>query len=591
LPYGAVADAAALEPLPKAGALRLTPPDRFRVIGKSAQRLDTPAKANGTAVYGIDVVRPGMKIAIMVSCPVIGGHFVSVDPAPAMAVPGVWRVVSLPSAVVVLADHTWAAIKGARMLVPQWAGGEPSVSTDSINEQLRAADETGKPLTTEQAGDVSGALGDGNGRIDAIYELPFLYHATMEPLNAVVDLRADRCEVWVGTQAPQRVQSAVCARTKLPPSKVVIHNLLMGGGFGRREESDMVEYAVEIAKLAGVPIKMIWTREQDFRAGKFRPAFRNSIQARLGSDNTIAGWSHRIVGGDVYAAYMPDFKGPDIDALEGSTPLPYDVGPMRVEYVRNDPPLPITWFRSVGPGHNMFVVEGMIEELAEKAGIDPLDFRRHILKADPRTLGVLNLVAQEADWGKPLPDRVGRGIALQDDFGTFLACVVEAAVSPDGDVTLRRITAAVDCGQPINPDGIITQIQGGLVFGLTAALWGRVDVADGQIVQSNFNDYRVLRINEVPRIDVYVVPSSAPPGGIGEAGTSVVGPALAAAIHGATGVRLRSMPFDRHDQLRRDKPVAASLSAVPLVTTSVLAATVAAHEIRRRRTPHGVSPE
>jgi isoquinoline 1-oxidoreductase beta subunit len=591
VPYGAVADAAALEPPPRAAALRLTPPDRFRVIGKSAQRLDTPAKANGTAMFGIDVVRPGMKIAIMVSCPTIGGHLVSVDPAPAMAVPGVWRVLSLPAAVVVLAEHTWAAIKGSRMLVPHWAGGEPNLSTASLQEQLREADDSGTPLTTDQAGDVTGALGEGSARIDAIYELPFLYHATMEPLNAVVELSAHRCEVWIGTQAPERAQSAVCALTGLSPDKVLIHNLLMGGGFGRRQETDIVEYGVEIAKLAGVPVKLIWTREQDLRAGKFRPAFRNRIQARLGSDNKIAAWSHRIIGGDVYAAYSPALKSPDVDALEGAEKLPYNVGPMRVEYVRKDPPLPITWFRSVGPGHNLFVVEGMIEELAEKAGVDSVEFRRSILKTDPRALGVLNLVVQEANWGEPLPDRMGRGIALQEDFGSFLACVIEAAVTPDGDVTLRRVTAAVDCGQPINPDGIITQIQGGLIFGLTAALWGRVDVAEGQIVQSNFNDYRMLRMNEVPRVDVHVVASTAPPGGIGEAGTSVGVPALAAAIHGATGVRLRSAPFDRHDQLRRDDPVKASMLVVPLVAGSIAAGTLAARAIRGSRAAREVTPE
>jgi isoquinoline 1-oxidoreductase beta subunit len=558
LPYGAVADAAALEPPPRPGTLRLTQPEHFRVIGKSAQRLDTPAKANGTAVFGIDVLRPGMKIAIMASCPTIGGHLVSVDPRPAMAVPGVRRVLSLPAAVVVLADHTWAGIKGARMLTPQWAGGDTSISTDSMEEQLREADETGTPVTTQKTGDVTGALGNDSGRIDAIYELPFLYHATMEPLNAVVELSADRCEVWVGTQSPERAKAAVCRLTGLAPDKVVIHNLLMGGGFGRRQETDIVNYAVEIAKLAHVPVKLIWTREQDLRAGKFRPAFRNRIQARLGSDNKIKGWSHRIVGGDVYAAYDAAMKGPDVDALEGAETLPYDVGPMLVEYVRKDPPIPITWFRSVGPGHNLFVVEGMIEELAENAGVDAVTFRRSILKEDPRALRVLNLVVGEANWGAPLPGRVGRGLALQVDFGSYLACVIEAAVTPDGGVTLRRVTAAVDCGQPINPDGIITQIQGGLVFGLSCALWGRVDVAGGQIVQSNFNDYRVLRMDEVPRIDVHVVPNTEPPGGIGEAGTSVGVPALAAAIHAATGVRLRSAPFDRHDQLRQDRPVKAT---------------------------------
>ena len=589
--YGALADAAALEPIPAPEALQLTSPKDFRLIGNSPRRVDTPDKANGRAIFGIDVVRPGMKIAIMVSCPIIGGHLVSVDPGPAMNIPGVLRVLSLPDAVAVLGEHTWAAMKGAAALAPQWGGGDPELSMEDIDNALKDAAEKGTPEFTKTEGNPTEVLSHHQGRIDATYEVPFLAHAQMEPLNAVVELNASSCEVWAGTQAPARAQRLVCSITGLPPEKVVIHNQLIGGGFGRRAEADSIAYAVRIAKLAGVPVKMIWSREQDFRAGMFRPKFRNIARARLGSDDKILGWSHRIVGGSVYARYFPELKVPDLDAILGASEIPYEVDSMRVDYIREDPPLPITFWRSIGPGHDVFVVESMMEELAEKAGVDPLEFRRRVLKKDPALVGVLNLVAEKSNWGSPLPERRGRGVALQTSFGSPLACVIDAEVTLDGDIVLHRVTAAVDCGQAVHPDGVVSQIEGGLIFGLSAAMWGKIDVVKGQIVQSNYNNYRVLRINETPPIEVHIVPSNAAPQGIGEAGTPPVFPALAAAIHAATGVRLRSLPFDRHELLRKGTHAKSSAGAVVGgVAVAAGAAAVLARHLVRKSSPTG-SPQ
>jgi isoquinoline 1-oxidoreductase subunit beta len=591
LTYGVLADAAAREPAPPPEALQLTSPRNFRLIGHSPRRVDTPDKANGKAIFGIDVVRPGMKIAIMVSCPFIGGHLLSVDPEPAMNIPGVLRVLSLPDALVVVGEYTWAAMKGAAVLTPQWVGGDPDLTTESIAHELKDAGENGRPDFRNATGNPQEVLSHRHGRIDAVYEVPFLAHATMEPLNAVVEFNENGCEVWAGTQSPVRAQRMVCSVTGLPPEKVILHNQLMGGGFGRRSEADSISYAVQIAELAGVPIKMIWSREQDFRADMFRPAFRNIVQVRLGSDNEIQGWSHRIVGGDVLARHSPELKVPDFDAIDNAAEIPYEVDSMQVEYIRKDSPLPITFWRGVGPAHNVFVVESLIGELSEKAGIDPIEFRRKVLKKDTTLLGVLNLVAEKSEWGSPLPERRGRGVAIQNAYGSSLACVVDAEVTPDGDVVLHRVTAAVDCGQPVNPNGVVSQIEGGLIFGFSAALWGKIDVLNGQIVQSNFHDYRVMRINETPPIEVHIVPSTGAPQGIGEAGTAIAFAALAAAIHAATGVRLRSLPFDRHELLRKDTQSKSSdVMAIGGVAAAVgVAAVVATQLVRkssRRNSPH-----
>jgi isoquinoline 1-oxidoreductase beta subunit len=549
LDYGALASAAAREPVPAADAVQLKPAAQFRIIGHSVPRMDTPDKANGRAIFGIDIVRPGMKFAAADSCPIIGGWLASVDPGPALAIRGVHMVIPLRDSVAVLADNSWAALKGLAALAPNWTGGDPMLDDAVLERQLVTAAHDDKPAFSKAEGDVRGAIDDADPRLEMVYELPFLAHAPMEPLNAVVELTADGCDIWLGTQAPGRVQAAAAKAAGLPPEKVRVWNQLSGGGFGRRGGADYIPMAVMIAQKAGVPVKMIWTREQDMRRSALRPLWRQEMTIGL-KGGRINGWHHRIIGGSVIAQSMPQMLkfGPDVNAVDGALELIYDVGPTHLDFVRVDPPLPIIFWRSVGPGHNMFVVEGAVNEAAEKLGVDPVEFRRSMIK-DPRARHVLDLAVAKSDWNATRPARTGRGVAVQHAFGGYLACVLEAEVSEFGDIKLRRVTIALDVGQVINPDGVVSQIEGGALFGLSAALWGKITIARGQIVQTNFNAYRMLRINETPKFDVHIVPSDGPPQGVGEAGTSIVFPALAAAIHDATGVRLRRLPFDRHDDL------------------------------------------
>jgi isoquinoline 1-oxidoreductase beta subunit len=593
--FGDLADAAAKIPAPTADHLELTPSHSFRLIGKSLGRIDSPDKADGKALFGIDIVRPGMKIAIMTSCPYIGGTLASVDPAPAMAVKGVYKVLTLTDALVVVADTTWAAMKGVQALRPDWQGGNPNINNESLMKDIGDAAISGTPIFTKRMGSPEDVFNDGHHKVDLILEVPFLAHATLEPLNAVAHVTPDGCEIWAGTQGPVRAQDMVLKMTGIPREKIKIHNQYIGGGFGRKAEADYIGYAALISKLSACPIKMIWTREQDFRAGYFRPAFRNHVQASLDSQNRITSWSHRIVGGDVFARFLPvdSAKGlPDEDAIEGSTEIPYSVMALKVEYVRHDPPFPVTWWRSVGPGHNVFVIETVMDVLAEKAGIDPIEFRRSLLRENPRQLRVLDLVAEKSGWDASLPPRRGRGVALQRAFGSYIACVIEVEVSHEGDIRVHRVTAVADCGQMINPNQVRGQLEGGFIFGLTAALWGKVEVANGQIITSNFNNYRMMRLNETPPMDIHLVQSDAAPEGVGEAGTAIIFPAITNAVHAATGVRVLTLPLDRHELLREKSGWSAHKTAVGagLVALGVggaVAAGVAAHHSKKTKGGEG----
>jgi isoquinoline 1-oxidoreductase beta subunit len=544
LGYGDLAEAAGREPIPAPENVPLKPSSDFKYIGRSVPRIDVQSKANGRAIFGIDMVRPGMKYAAVDSCPIVGGRLDSVDPSPALAVRGVQMVIPLPNAVAVLADDSWTAMKALSALRPNWTGDRTLDDACLARELVDAA--RGDPRTFHQTvGDPHAAGVSADRVLDMVFEQPFLAHAPMEPLNATVELSPDGCDIWVGTQAPQRVQAEAAKVTGLPLEKVRVWNQLSGGGFGRRAGADYIPAAVMIAQKAGVPVKMVWTREQDMRACTLRPLWRHEVSVAL-KGQRITAWRHRIVGGSVVAQQMPQLlkMGPDSYAVEGALELIYDVGSTHLEYVRRDPPLPITFWRSVGPGHNMFVVEGAVNEAAEAAGVDPVAFRRTMIK-DERARCALDLAVEKSGWGELKQPRVGRGVALQHAFGGYLACVLEAEVDPQGDIDVRRITVAVDIGQVINPDGARSQIEGGLIYGLSAALWGEVNIRNGQIVQTNFNSYRVLRINETPRIDLHMIESDQPPQGLGEAGTSIVFPALAAAYHDATGVRPRSLPLSR----------------------------------------------
>jgi isoquinoline 1-oxidoreductase beta subunit len=544
LSYGELATSASGQTPPKNVALK--DPKDFVLIGKPLKRFDTPDKVNGKAIYGIDAILPDMKFATLAACPVFGGRVGKVDDSAARKIPGVRKVVVLEDIVAVVGDHMWAAQKGLAALAIDWdEGPNARIGSNDIWQNLRAASEKDGAVA-KSTGDIAKGLATGD-RLDASYELPFLAHATMEPLNCTVHLKPDSCEIWTGTQVMTRVQSEAAKAAGLPVEKVIVNNHLIGGGFGRRLEPDMVVAAVRIAKQVDGPVKVVWTREEDIQHDVYRPVYRDTIAATL-SDGKIVGWKYRVTGSAVIARWLPPAfqKGIDIDAVDSAVDMPYDIPNFHVEYVRAEPPaVPTGFWRGVGPNNNVFAIECFMDELARKASKDPIDFRRSMLGKTPRLLAALNLVAEKSNWGEVLAARVGRGVSVQPSFGSFIATVVEAEVDEQGEVRLRRVTSAVDTGIAVNPDTIMAQLEGGLIFGLTAALYGEITIDKGRVQQSNFNDYRMLRIDQVPKIEVHVIKSGEPPGGIGETGVTAGPPALRNAIYAATGVALRRLPIDR----------------------------------------------
>jgi isoquinoline 1-oxidoreductase beta subunit len=544
LAYGALAVAARGQTPPK--DVTLKSPADFVLIGKPLKRLDTPDKVNGKVVYGIDAMLADMKFATLATCPVFGGKVGKVDDRAAKKIPGVRKIVVLDDIVAVVGDHMWAAKKGLDALVVTWdEGPNAGVSSKDIWDNLRAASEK-DGVVAKSEGDIAKGLATGE-RLDASYELPLLAHATMEPVNATVHLKPDSCEIWTGTQVMTRVQSEAAKAAGLPVDKVIVNNHLLGGGFGRKLEPDMVVAAVRIAKEVDGPVKVVWTREEDIQHDVYRPVYRDTIAATL-SDGKIVGWKYRISGSSIMARWFPPgyAKGIDIDAVDSAVDMPYDIPNFHVEYVRAEPPAaPTGFWRGVGPNNNVFAIECFMDELARKAGKDPIEFRKSMLGKNPRLLAALNLVAEKSGWGQPLPARVGRGVSAQPSFASFIATVVEAEVDEHGEVHLRRVTSAVDTGIAVNPDTVMAQLQGGLVFGLTAALYGEITIDKGRVQQSNFNDYRMLRIDQTPDIEVHVIKSGEAPGGIGETGVAAGPPALRNAIYAATGVALRRLPIDR----------------------------------------------
>ena len=542
--YGDLADAAGALPVPKDPPLK--DPKDFTLIGKPVKRLDTPNKTDGKVVYAIDAMLPAMKFATLAQSPVLGGKVAHVDDSDAKKIPGVRQIVVLDDLVAVVGDHFWAAKSGLDAIDVTWdEGANANVNSTDIWNALRAASRT-DGVVAKSVGDVEKGLTEGN-RVDAEYELPFLAHATMEPQNCTVALTPGACEIWTGTQVATRVQSVAAQAAGLPLDKVTVHNHLIGGGFGRRLEADMVASAVRIAKQVDGPVKVIWTREEDMQHDVYRPAYRDVISASL-TDGKVVAWKYKVSGSSIMARWLPPAfqNGIDIDAVDSAVDMAYDIPNLQVRYVRAEPPGVVTGFwRGVGPNNNVFATECFMDELAHKAGKDPVEFRRLMLGTNPRLKAALDLVAEKADWGKPLPARVGRGVCVQPSFGSFIATVVEAEVDEFGEVHLRRVTSAVDTGIAVNPDTIVAQLQGGLVFGLTAALYGEVVIAKGRVLQSNFNDYRMLRIDQVPKIDVHVIKSGEDPGGMGETGATAGPPALRNAIYAATGIALRRLPIDR----------------------------------------------
>jgi len=544
LSYGALALAASSQVPPK--DVPLKDPSDFVLIGKPLKRLDTPDKVNGKAVYGIDAMLADMKFATLKACPVFGGKVAKVDDSAASKIPGVRKIVVLDDLVAVVGDHMWAAKKGLDALVIDWdEGPNASLNSNDIWRDLRAASQKDGAVAKSE-GDITKGLATGD-RLEAAYELPFLAHATMEPVNATVHVTPDHCEIWTGTQVMTRVQSEAAKAAGLPVEKVIVNNHLLGGGFGRKLEADMVVAAVRVAKQVDGPVKVVWTREEDIQHDIYRPVYRDTIAASL-SDGKIVGWKYRVSGSSIMARWFPaGFQnGVDIDGVDSAIDIPYDIANIHVEFVRAEPPaVPTGFWRGVGPNNNVFAIECFMDELARKAGRDPVDFRRSMLGKQPRFLGALNLAAEKSGWGQPLPARVGRGVCVQPSFASFIATVVEAEVDEQGEVHLRRVTSAVDTGIAVNPDTVVAQLEGGLIFGLTAALYGEITIDKGRVQQSNFNDYRMLRIDQAPKIEVHVIKSGEAPGGIGETGVTAGPPALRNAIYAATGVALRRLPIDR----------------------------------------------
>jgi len=548
--YGALASAAAALPVPDKVVLKR--PEDFKLIGTPAKRLDTPAKVNGTAPYSIDLRLPGMKIATVAASPVLGGKVAGLDEAKAMAIKGVRQIVKLDDVVAVVADHMWAATQGLAALAIRWDDGpNAAVSTADVVQGLDAASQQ-PGVVARKEGDAAAAIAGAATKLEAVYQAPFLAHVTMEPINCTVHVRSDGCEVWTGSQVLARVQATAAQVTGLPLDKVVVHNHLLGGGFGRRLEHDYVTQAVRIAKQVDGPVKVVWTREEDVQHDVYRPYYYDRVAAGLDARGQPIAWTHRLVGPSILARWAPPAfqNGLDGDALDGAVQLVYDIPAIQVEYVRHEEPVLNTGFwRGVGVTHNTFVIESFMDELALAAKADPVEYRRALLAKSPRGRAVLELAAKQAGWGEKLPPGRGRGIALMySGWDTYVAQVAEVSVSEAGEVRVHRVVCAVDCGTVVNPDIVKAQIEGGVVFGIGGALWGEVTLKNGRVEQSNFHNVRVLRINETPAIEVHLVRNSEAPGGIGEPGTAVTAPALANAVFAATGKRIRTLPLER--QLR-----------------------------------------
>lgn len=546
LGFGELATAAGKLPMPD----KLPPlkdPKDFVLIGKPLRRVDSADKINGVSQFGLDVKIPGMKIAAVMACPTFAGTLVSVDDKAARALPGVIDVLRLADAVAVVGEHYWAAKKGLEALVIEWDRGvNATLSTQQLRAALAQSALNGKSIVAREVG----KRPDAGTSVDSVYQLPMLAHATMEPLNATVSVTADKCEVWTGTQVPARAAAAAARITGLSEDKVTVHNQYVGGGFGRRLETDSVEQAVALAKQVAYPLKVVWSREEDIRHDRVRPMYHDRISAVVNADGMPVWFGARTSGGTVLGRWAPMAMGKDgldSDAVDSLAELPYEIPNIKVEWIRHDMPpgLIVGWWRGVGPTHNLFVVESFMDELAHRAGKDPVVFRRAMLQKNPRTRALLELAAEKSGWGTPLPARVGRGIALGEPFGSRVCAVVEVEVTPQGEVRLRRAVVTLDCGIGINASSIEAQVQGGLLFGLSAALFSGITIKDGAIEQGNFNDYRNLRINETPQIEVHRIANFEAPGGLGEVGTAIAAPALANAIFAATGVRLYQLPVDR----------------------------------------------
>jgi isoquinoline 1-oxidoreductase beta subunit len=548
LGYGSLVEEAVKLPVPVNPKLKEAKDYKF--VGKPTKRIDSEVKVDGSASFGIDVRLPGMMRAVVARCPVFGGKVKSFDASKAKAIGGVKGVLQISTGVAVVADNTWSAMEGRRALEIVWDEGPNATNSSEAIRKLYhdRLEQTG--AIARKDGDADAALGSVAKKVEAIYEVPFLAHATMEPMNCAADVRADRCDVFAPTQF-QTVNQMTAARiTGLKPGQVGIHTTYLGGGFGRRAEQDFLIEAVELSKAMGAPVQVTWSREDDMQRDYYRPVVTVKLTAGLDGSGKVVAWKSRIVAPSIMSRFFPGSvkNGIDETAVEGIATLKYEVPNFLVDYVMTDPGVPVGFWRSVGCSHNGYIAECFVDEMAKAAGKDPLEFRRGMLAKEPRPLGVLNFAAEKAGWSKPLVAGRYRGIAMVESFSTFVAQVAEISLDrKSGTVQVHRVVAAVDCGRYVNPETIRAQIEGAIIYGLTAALKGEITIAKGRVEQSNFNDYDMIRINEAPPVEVHIVESKDGPGGIGEPGTPPIAPAVCNAIFAATGKPVRRLPIRATD--------------------------------------------
>jgi isoquinoline 1-oxidoreductase subunit beta len=546
--YGALAEEAAMVPVP--ASPKLKDAKDYKYIGKATKRIDSRDKVSGKAGFGIDVRRPAMLHAVVARCPVFGGKVRSFDAGKAKAVQGVKSVVQVSTGVAVVANNTWSAMEGRRALEIQWDEGENAKnSSDAIGKLYRRRIEQ-PGVIARKDGDAEAAMIGTAKKVEALYEVPFLAHATMEPMNCVADVRADGCDIYAPTQFQTFAQVTGAKLSGLKPEQVQIHTTYLGGGFGRRAEQDFIAEAVELSKGMGAPVQVTWSREDDMQHDFYRPAVMVKLWAGLDGSGKPTAWKSRIVGPSIMSRFFPGSvkNGLDDTATEGMATLKYDVPNFLVEYLLTEPGVPVGFWRSVGNSHNGYIAECFVDEMARAAGKDPFEFRRGLLAKDSRQRGVLELAAEKAGWGKPLPEGRYRGIAVVESFGSHVAEVAEISIDRKSKTLgVRRVVAAVDCGRHVNPETIRAQIEGSVIYGLTAALNGEITIANGRVEQANFNDYDMVRINDAPQVEVHIVDSGDGPGGIGEPGTPPIAPAVCNAILAGTGRPVRRLPIRPED--------------------------------------------
>jgi isoquinoline 1-oxidoreductase beta subunit len=542
LPYGQLVDKAAQLPVPPNPKLKTS--DQFRYIGKLVHRRDTPLKVNGSAIFGVDVKVPGMLIASIERCPVFGGTVKSFDASAAKRIRGVTHVAQVSNGIAVVADSFWTAQRGRKALKVTWDEGPLAALTSAEISRGYAAAAAQRGQEARKVGDAEKALAAGGKVVEAVYEVPFLEHACMEPMNATAHVRADSCDIWAPTQNPGGTQATGARLTGLPVEKVTVNTTFLGGGFGRRGEQDFITDAVETSKAVGKPVKVMFTREDDIQHGFYRPATYNVFKAALDERGMPVAWWNRLVGPglQVQKGRVPAYSL-DATAMAGARDMPYDVPNILVEWVHKDFGVPVGFWRSVGSSQNIFIVECFVDELAHATGKDPFEFRRALLGKAPRHKAVLELAASKANWGAPLPAGRARGIAVAFSYGSYAAHVAEVSMAPNGRVRVHKIVGAIDPGIAVNPDQVKAQMEGGAIYALTAVLYGKITLDRGRVQQSNFDNYPMVRIDEAPESDVHILDSGEAPGGLGEPGVPSVAPAVCNAIFALTGNRIRKLPI------------------------------------------------